>query len=403
MSLAQAFGIGALEPRRAVLRAVRSPVDGTLLDRALVIRFAAPASATGEDVLEIHLHGGPALVERVLSDAMTVAGVRAAEPGEFTLRAVLNGRIDLPGAEALADLIEARSEAEMRRAARLADGALARRIADWRSRLLRALALAEAHLDFADEGDVAGGGDDVDAQIVPLRDEIAAVLTASVGAEKLSDGFGVALVGPPNAGKSSLLNALAGRDAAIVSPEAGTTRDVVAVEIELGGYRVTVSDTAGLREDAAGIEALGVARAEALMRNADLVVEVRSPDTVPVAPPRAGLVVMHKADLLETAPLSADVATSIHDPSSVAHLRGLLAEHARAGMTSAESALVTRARQRSALTGVVSGLDEAAAAGPLELKAEGLRLAADAMGRMTGEIGIEDVLDDVFKRFCIGK
>lgn len=402
--LAAAFGLGALEPRRAVLKAVRSPVDGAVLDRALVLWFAGPASATGEDVLELHLHGGPALVERVLSDAVTVPGVRAAEPGEFTLRAVLHGRMDLPGAEALADLIEARSEAERRRAARLAEGALSRRVTDWRRRLVHALALAEAHLDFADEDDVAGDGASVDCEILPLRDEIAAVLAQSAGAEKLSDGFHIALVGPPNAGKSSLLNALAGRDAAIVSPEACTTRDVVSVEIELGGYRVTVSDTAGLREGAAGVEALGIARTEALSATADLVVEVRRPDTNPVHNPRATFVVMHKADLLaETPPGSVDLATSLRDAGSIEALRDRLSECARAGIASAESALVTRTRQRSALSGVVAGLDEAAAARALELKAEGLRLAAEAMGRMTGEIGIEDVLDDVFKRFCIGK
>jgi tRNA modification GTPase len=309
----------------------------------------------------------------------------------------------LPDAEALADLIDARSEAERRRAARLAEGALSTRVENWRARLVEALALAEAHLDFSEEEDVSGGAADVDALAVPLRDEIAAVLAGSVGAEKLSDGFHIALVGPPNAGKSSLLNALAGRDAAIVSEEAGTTRDVVAVEMELGGYRVTMNDTAGLRTGAAGVEALGIARTQAVRATADLVVEVRSPDTVPVGDVGAHMVVAHKADLMPAPPSDADIVSALSDPGSIDALRSALAERVRAGMAGAEAALVTRARQRSALGGVVEGLEEAIAAGPLELKAEGLRLAAAAMARMTGEIGIEDVLDDVFGRFCIGK
>ena len=402
-ALAEAFSLTPLPPRRAVLRSVCSPVDGALLDRALCLFFPAPGSATGEDILEVHLHGGPALVERVLGDAVTVSGVRVAEPGEFTLRAVLNGRMGLPDAEALADLIDARSEGERRRATRLSEGALSTRLSTWRERLVRARALAEAHLDFADEGDVTAGCADIDTEARPLRDDIADVLHASGESAKLTDGYHIALVGPPNAGKSSLLNALAGEDAAIVSDEAGTTRDVVAVALELGGYRVTINDTAGLREGAAGVEALGISRTERVRDAADLVVEVRSPDTTALHDPAASFVVMHKADLLQRDQPANVMATSLHDPRSIAELRDVLSRHAASGMAAAEAALVTRARQRSALGDVVAGLDEALAQSDLELKAEGLRFAIDAMARMTGEIGIEDVLDDVFGRFCIGK
>ncbi|WP_332461229.1 tRNA uridine-5-carboxymethylaminomethyl(34) synthesis GTPase MnmE [Acuticoccus mangrovi] len=401
-AVATAFGVKTLLPRQAVLRGLTSPVDGSLIDRALCLYFAAPGSATGEDVLELHLHGGVAVVERVLADAVTLSGVRAAEAGEFTLRAVLNGKMGLADAEALADLIEARTEAERRRAVRLADGALSRRLADWRERLIGALALCEAHLDFADDGDVGSAQPEIDAVLEPLRSEIEVVLAGSIDAERLTDGFHVALVGPPNAGKSSLLNALCERDAAIVSPEAGTTRDVVSVTLDLDGYRVTLSDTAGVRDGVVGVEAAGIARTEAARRAADLVIEVTSPDTRPLDLPDADLRILHKKDMAAVA-ATADLATSLADPVSIADLREHIAAHARAGLSRAENALITRTRQRSALTDVRDGIAEALATDALELKAEGLRLACAAMARMTGEIGIEDVLDDVFGRFCIGK
>lgn len=407
-TLAATFGLAPLPPRSACLRTVRSPADGSVLDRALCLFFAGPASATGEDVIELHLHGGPALVERVLADAAAVPGVRAAEPGEFTLRAVLNGRMGLADAEALAELIEARSEAERRRATRLAHGALSERVAQWRARLIAALARAEAQLDFADEADVADGEAEatehaVDREAGALRGEILAVLDGSREADKLTDGFHIALIGPPNAGKSSLLNALSGRDTAIVSPEAGTTRDVVSVTLDLADYRVTLHDTAGLREGAVGVEAAGIARTHRTRAEADLVVAVVSVDTAPLVDVAADLVVVHKRDLGVPAIAGVDLETSVADAASIARLRDHLARRVAAGMAGAEAALVTRARQRSALLEVCTGLTEARSARALELKAEGLRLACAGMARMTGEIGIEDVLDDVFGRFCIGK
>lgn len=397
-SLAAALGAEALPVRRAALRTLTSPRDGAVIDRALCLAFDGPASATGEDVVEFHCHGSPAVVERVLADAVAVPGVRLAEPGEFTLRAVLNGRMGLPEAEALAELIDARTEAERRRAVRLAGGALSATVAGWRGELVALLADAEARLDFADEGDVPDELVGLAARCADLAARIEAVLGDSADADKLTDGFHVALVGPPNAGKSSLLNALTATQSAIVTPEAGTTRDVVAVTVDLGGYRVVIEDTAGLREGAAGVEAIGIARTRERMAAADLVVEVRSPDTVPLGLP-VDLVVHHKADLAA----GGDLATSVHDPASIDALRTRLVAIVAAAMRPAEASLVTRARQRGALAACAARLREAAAEAPLELQAEALRLAIYEMARMTGEIGIEDVLDDVFGRFCIGK
>ncbi|UOM36469.1 tRNA uridine-5-carboxymethylaminomethyl(34) synthesis GTPase MnmE [Acuticoccus sp. I52.16.1] len=402
-ALAAAFGTGALPPRRAVLRTLRSPVDGAIVDRALCLAFPAPDTATGEEIVEFHCHGGPAVVERVLADAVRVPGVRMAEPGEFTLRAVLNGRMGIADAEALADVIEARTESERRRAVRLAEGALSRLIAEWRSEVIALLADAEARLDFADEGDVSDDLTDLAVRCAALGDRVDAVLTASTDAEKLTDGFHVVLVGPPNAGKSSLLNALTSSDAAIVTPEAGTTRDVLSVTIELAGYRVTLQDTAGLREGASGVEAIGIERTRSRIAAADLVVAVVSPDTQPLDIP-ADLTVSHKADMAAGAPpAESALATSVHDPSSIAHLKSELASIVTTAMQPSEAALITRARQRAALTAFTGHLRDASTETALELQAEALRLACHDMARMTGEIGIEDVLDDVFGRFCIGK
>ncbi|RAI03400.1 tRNA uridine-5-carboxymethylaminomethyl(34) synthesis GTPase MnmE [Acuticoccus sediminis] len=398
LSLAQAFGVTALQPRRASLRGLVSPVDGALIDRALCLYFPAPLTATGEAVVEFHCHGGPAVVERVLADAVTVPGVRMAEPGEFTLRAVLNGRMGISDAEALADVIEARTEAERRRAVRLAEGALSRLVAGWRSEVIALLADAEARLDFADEGDVPDDLADLARRCAALADAVEQVLAGSVEADKLTDGYHVVLVGPPNAGKSSLLNALTASEAAIVTPEAGTTRDVVSVTIDLGGYRVTLSDTAGLRDGASGVEAIGIERTRRWIEDADLVIAVRSPDTEAADVP-ADLVIHHKADISG----GEGLATSVHDPASIGRLRDRLAEIVAEAMRPSEAALVTRARQRSALGAFAARVRDAADEGALELQAEALRLACHEMARMTGEIGIEDVLDDVFGRFCIGK
>lgn len=390
-----------MAPRRAKLVTLRAAAGGEPIDRALALSFPSPASATGEDVVEFHCHGSPAVVDRLLAEAMSLPGVRMAEPGEFTLRAVLSGKMGLADAEALADLIDARTEAERRRALRLSEGALSARLMDWRARLVALLALCEAHIDFADEGDVGDGAPAIDGEAEALRAEISATLSASRDADKLTDGFRIVLVGPPNAGKSSLINALAGRRVALVSPMAGTTRDVVSVTLDLGGFRAMISDTAGLRGGTSGIEAMGIERTEEELAAADLVVEVRSPDTDPLFYSRADLVVGHKADLglLE----GVDLATDIARPASIEALAERLTKATVSGLRAAESSLVTRGRQRSGLLDVASGLGEACSAAHLEIKAEALRSACHAMARLTGDIGVEDILDDVFGRFCIGK
>jgi len=400
-AVAAAFGAGGLSLRRASVRALTAPGDAGLIDEALCLLFRAPASATGEDVVEFHCHGSPAVVDRILSEAIALPGVRIAEPGEFTLRAVLSGRMGLADAESLADLIEARTEGERRRALRLSQGALTERLHDWRSRLVSLLALCEAHIDFADESDVPDGAPPVDAEARGIAAEIAAVVAASRDADKLTDGFRIVLVGPPNAGKSSLINALAGRRIALVSAEAGTTRDVVEAVLDLGGYRAVISDTAGVREDAEGVEAMGIARTHEEIAGADYVVEVRSPDTRPLGLVGADLVVAHKADLGAVA--GADLKTALADPASLEVLACRLSAATAQGLVGAEAALVTRARQRSALLAIHGALEEALGTPHLELKAEALRSACRAMSRLTGEIGVEDILDDVFGRFCIGK
>lgn len=388
-----------LPPRRACLATVRGPTTGETIDEALCLYFPEGGSATGEAVLEIHAHGGPAVVERLLAEACELPGVRLAEPGEFTLRAVLSGRMDLPAAEALAELIEARTEAERRRAVVLSGGALARAAAGWREDLVAAHALVEAALDFCDEGDVLVDAAAADRRIGDLRARLREALVASEGAERLSDGLHIVVAGPPNAGKSSLVNALAGTDAAIVSAEAGTTRDVISVPLVLGDHRVTLHDTAGVREGASGVEAIGIARTHARIETADLVLEVRSPDTRPLGIEGA-LVVHHKRDLGAPAGV---LATSTSDPASVAALRQRLAALAAERLAGAEAALLTRARQRRAVEEAAAALDEAQGESALELKAESLRGAALALERLIGRVGVEDVLDDVFSRFCIGK
>lgn len=404
-ALTNAFTGAPLPARRASLRTIRSPRDGAILDRALCLFFEAGASATGEAVLELHLHGSPALVERVIEDAINTPGVRLAEPGEFTMRAVLSGQMDLPAAEALAELIDARTEGERRRATKLAGGALARFAADWRAELIAALALVEAALDFADEGDVLVDGRAANPGIATLRDTISNVLRKSEGAERLTDGLHVVVAGPPNAGKSSLVNALAGSEAAIVSEEAGTTRDVISVPLVLGDYRVTLHDTAGVREGATGVEAIGIARTHAQISTADLVLEVQSPDTTPLRIEGA-TVVHHKSDIGAAATSAAAkgaVATSCNDPASIEALRNHLAALAVDRLGASEAAIITRARQRTAVRAAVTHLDDAHRADALEIKAEALRSAARALAQLVGDIGIEDVLDDVFSRFCIGK
>ena len=396
--------------RHASLRTIRDPRTETLLDRGLVLWFPAPASFTGEDMAELHVHGGRAVVANVLDAALSIDDVRLAEPGEFAARAFENGKIDLTEVEGLADLINAETDAQARQALAQAGGSLRRLYESWRGKLLRAQALAEAGLDFADEADVAANvTTNVGAIVAELILQISNHLADRRG-ERLRDGFRVVIVGAPNAGKSSLLNALARRDVAIVSEEAGTTRDIIEVHLDLDGLPVILTDTAGLREASGKVEVEGIRRALARVEAADLVVwliDAKKPVSAPPEPLARGrvpfLAVRNKIDL---APVGAAEGISLSAKTGegidtlVAELKARAREALVAG---AESPAVTRARHRAELEGALAALERSRTAGPPELKAEELRIAARHLGRLTGNIDVEEVLGAIFSEFCIGK
>lgn len=391
-------------PRRARYGALRDPADGTVLDRGLALFFPGPASATGEDVAELHLHGGRAVVAAVLRALGDLPGLRPAEAGEFTRRAFASGKMDLAEVEGLADLIAAETEAQRRQALALASGALSRRIGGWRAALVQALALVEASIDFSDEGDVP---DDLVAEaravIGPLAAEVAAAVRDADRGERVRAGLTVAIAGPPNAGKSTLLNRLAGREAAIVSPLPGTTRDVLEVHLELAGQAVLLLDTAGLRETADAVEQEGVRRALARAEAADLVLWLADDGAAPPAALARAIRVRTKADLGGGVP--ADwIGVSAHSGAGVSALLARLEQEAE-GLAGGEPALVTRERQRLALAAASGHLARADRdfAGREELRAEELRLAARALDRVIGRVDVEDVLDALFGTFCIGK
>ncbi|GGC26680.1 tRNA modification GTPase MnmE [Siccirubricoccus deserti] len=406
----QALAGGLPEPRLATLRRLRHPGSGETLDRALVLWFPGPASYTGEDSAELHLHGGPAVIAGV-AEALVAAGARPAEPGEFTRRAFLNGKLDLTAAEGIADLIDAETAAQRRQALRQAGGALATLYGGWATRLTALLARQEAFIEFEDEDLPAGLDDAVALAAAGLRAEILTHLADGQRGERLREGLEVAILGAPNAGKSSLLNALAGREAAIVSARAGTTRDVVEVRLDLGGVPVTLADTAGLREAADEIEAEGVRRARRRAEDADLIIAVfaadQAPDAETLAWVRPGTLVLANKTDLAAAPVMIGgqpaLGLSLRSEEGLAALRQRLAEEAatRAGL--AAEAVLTRPRHRAALAEAAGWLAELETAPLPELRAEALRAALRALGRITGQVGVEAVLDAVFGEFCIGK
>ncbi len=386
------------ELRHATLRMLRHPHTGVALDQALVLAFAAPCSATGEDMAELHIHGGVAVIDAVLQALASLPDLRVAGPGDFTRRAFEAGKLDLAEVEGLADLIAAETEAQRVQALRQMDGALSGLFEDWRRQLLRALALLEADIDFADgEDDVPDGiGAQAEAIITTLRTAWTAHLQDAGRGERLRDGFTVAITGPPNAGKSSLLNALAQRDVAIVSPIAGTTRDSIEVHLNLYGYPVTLIDTAGLRETDDPVEAEGVrrARAKAAAANLVLYLSAEAGDN----PPGSYLRVQTKTDLVGGVGISAKTGAGLPE------LIEALAKRAAAAMSVGEAPALTRARHREALSQALAHLDAAEVQDyDLVLAAEELRLAARSLGRVTGRVDVEDVLDVIFSSFCIGK
>jgi tRNA modification GTPase len=409
------FGLETLidsvpEPRRASLRSVR--LAGEEIDRALILYMPGPASFSGEDMAELQVHGGRAVIAAILDALAALPGFRPAEPGEFTRRAFLNNRLDLTEAEGLADLVAAETEAQRRQAARQAGGALRQAAEDWRQRLVRARALIEAELDFADEEDIPGAvSDQVWPEVAAMTVEIDRVLEAGKRAERLREGAEIVVLGPPNAGKSTLVNALARRDVAIVTPEPGTTRDAIEVRLDLGGYPVTLVDTAGLREAGGPVEAEGIRRAEARAAGADLIVWLSEADGS-LPPPSSAIPLLKvgsKADRIDSpaqrdpASLGFDLLVSAERGIGMEALVARLEAFVRDVFTPAESSLITRARHRACLAACREALQHAGRPGPLELRAEDLRQATDALGRLVGAVDVEDLLDVVFREFCIGK
>jgi tRNA modification GTPase len=386
------------EPRTAAVRELRHSESGELLDEALVLRFDGPASSTGEHIVEFQCHGGRAVVDAVLAALGAIEGLRQAEPGEFTRRAFDNGRIDLTEAEGLADLIEAETESQRKAALALAEGGLRKQIGEWQERLLALSAQAERAIDY-DEDDEA-----VDPSLVRDCDALADELKQWLRrprAEPLKDGVRVVIAGPANAGKSSLINAIAGEERAIVTDVPGTTRDHIEVPLSLSGVPLRLTDTAGIRETKDRVEAIGVERAERLVEAADILVWLGDPGEAPDHP--RSIHTHAKADLHDRA---AAPAGSLPVSSATGQgLAALLAEIERLAraVLPAEDAIALNRRQAQHLTEAVEALDGAAAAKDLVLVAEGLRLARAAFDRLTGRAGVEDVFDALFGRFCLGK
>jgi tRNA modification GTPase len=401
----------AFPDRTAVLRTLVDPHSGGPLDRALVVRFAAPRSFTGEEVVELHVTGGRAVPAALARALHALPGLRLAEPGEFAWRAFLNGKMDLSEAEGLADLVEAETEAQRRQAQRVAGGALKRECEAIRATLLDGMATVEAQLDFSDVEESA------DLTAVSIReaarramDRIDRALAGAQSAERLRTGFVVVIGGPPNVGKSTLMNAIAGRDVAITSPFAGTTRDPIEVAIDLKGYPVILVDTAGIRETADPIEQEGVRRALERAENADLTLWLDDGRPAEArGAPGSMLVVRTKRDLDALAKGGStggdQFAISAKTGEGIDALLDAIADRAIGAMSSGEPAVLTLARHREAFLSARRALDAVLACEVIEaeLAAEAFRSAAAAMDRVVGRIGVEEVLGQIFSRLCVGK
>ena len=386
------------ETRSAAVRELRHPASGELLDEALILRFDAPASSTGEDIVELHCHGGRAVVAAVLAALRSLKGLREAQPGEFTRRAFENGRIDLTEAEGLADLIEAETESQRKAALALADGGLRNQIASWQEQVLAFSAMAERAIDY----------DDDDAPIDPTLQRDCAALSAELGEwlerpriEVLKDGVRVVVAGPPNAGKSSIINAIAGEERAIVTDIPGTTRDHIEVPLSLGGVPIRLTDTAGLRETEDVVEAIGVERAERLTELADVLVWMGEGSA---APPHDRLVhVYAKADLrdAETVPVGS-IPVSAVTGTGLPELLKAIEASARLVLPAEDRVAINR-RQAEHLGEARVALHAAAECENWVLIAEELRYARNSFDRLTGRAGVDEMLDALFGRFCLGK
>jgi tRNA modification GTPase len=400
-------------PRHMALRSIIDPANGEVIDRGLVVWFEAPGSETGETMVELHLHGGRAVLNGTIAAIQRLGICRLAERGEFTRRAFEHGKLDLTEAEGIADLVGAETDQQRRQALQQMDGALHHLYEDWRSRGLRLLAHLEAAIDFADEDLPTDLDEQIRAGTTRLLNDIGLHLDDRRG-ERLRDGLHIAIIGPPNAGKSSLLNLLARREAAIVSETAGTTRDVIEVHLDLGGWPVVLADTAGLRESTDAVEQEGVRRARARAVTADLRLLVldasadwrRDRTALTRAAdrwdPASDIVVVNKTDLApvddpDVVPLSAKAGEGL--PELLARIEGSAAHLMKEGTAPP----LTRARHREALMDAQAALGRALAAREVALAAEDLRLAMRALGRITGTVRIDELLDVIFRDFCIGK
>lgn len=403
----QALGVTPLpEPRMAKLAALHTP-DGALIDRALVLYFPNPHSFTGEDVAEFHVHGGRSVIRAVLDRLATLPGLRLAEPGEFMRRAFLNGKMDLTAAEGLADLIDAETESQRRQALRLMQGDAAKFFDGLRSGILHALAYLEAYIDFPDEDIPAHVLAEIDAELKGLKESITQQLAKAKLGSTIREGVRVAIIGPPNAGKSSLLNLLAQRDVAIVSPLAGTTRDVLEAHLDIRGYSVTFVDTAGIREHQDEIEAEGIRRSLREADNADVRILLRdasaatAKDEFTRFEDERTLSVYNKSDLTKT---SLPLSISVERGDGIDQLLEALEKKIEAFFP-AESVYVTRERHREHLSKGLEFINNylVSPSLPLELKCEELRSAAHEIGKITGRISIDELLGHIFSSFCIGK
>ena len=414
-AVARLTGTKPPPPRYAARARFCDPASGARLDDGLCLWFPAPASFTGEDVAELHIHGGRASVAALTAALARIAGLRFAEPGEFTRRAFENGKLDLTAAEGLADLVDAETEAQRRQAARQLDGELGALYDSWRARLISALAHLEAVIDFPDEDLPAGVRGELERGLDALVDDLSRHLDDGGRGERVRDGISIAIVGPPNVGKSSLLNALARRDAAIVSEAKGTTRDVIECHLDLGGYPAIVADTAGLREAGGAVEREGVARALARAEAADIRIVMFDASVVSKLERMAeelvdgdAVVVANKVDLLPerkeiTIAGRRALAMSVTTGEGVATLLRELSSKVEARYGLAEQPALTRARHRAALEQCRDAVARGRGQAAVELMAEDLRLAARALGRITGRVDVEEILDVVFRDFCIGK